>query len=239
MVASVKSFAALFKKELKSIIWITLPLTILLIVSMLFSWWAGENRRLHPANEYLNLFRIYPTISYILAVVFLYSLVIERKTKTSFQLLSLPVHTSYVILTKILAVYTIGIGFYSSTLLCGISAVSHIFSTEDENEWQLLFRKLHGIPSLISIKHLTPRFPDLIMQCGILSVSFGVSLLFKRRPVFWGILTYILCLFIIKWTSDTFIWSYFGKTGIRNFPFISGIGFMIVGLILYEKYCEV
>ena len=257
-----KPFITLYRKELKSISGLILILIALVISQQAFDFLIHflsdkyqpiqvyrDNRIVHRLIGYY-MFRFSYSMTEILAVIFTYLMIVEQKTKTHFQLLSLPVRSSKIIWAKLLTVVSVGliISFFYNLLQPGmifslylwirgesITTVSPGSITTLSVDFEYILSTLFKI--LLRKSELNGQL-RLLLFCSFIVISRAVMFTVNRYRIAIGIITFI---------GAFSLYMYFGRIIYNGFyiyqsyNFLTVISIMVLmttGIILTEKYSE-
>ena len=248
---TLRPYLALYLKELKSIAVPVMILYIIIITVFLCKLTAFIiTRKYHIlltfplsnfCNIYMDRYLVNSTI-FMLGVIFIFSLNIELKTGTKYQLLFLPLKPSHIILIKFLAIISMG------------AILSVLIVLTDYPPGQFFYRWLKGkfvidfwtggkrgqmnfwvyYDNYTLLLMIFDKFSRIVKYCGVICFSQGIMMTVKRRRVLvWAFSFYMSLIFIN--VCGVFWRSLFGI----YYSIIIGTIFLIIGHILYGKYSEV
>lgn len=260
-----KPYFTLFWKEVKSISGVTflimvallcaISLRILDILNLLSTFDEVFLEHVLTADKTLMDSFIYSTL-FMVPVLLAYSLNCERKSKTNYLLLSLPVSKFHTMLIKFIVVTILSV--ILSFLIAFFSNVKPwlptYFSASLPNIHINIFT-ISLLPYLIDNfdKHINFEtsfifnFGFIFVHTSLVCVAQSVMLAFKRYRIFVWTITYIagLSFFEYTYSSLKIVFSsvkpmfLFNRPIYMSFPFFAGFLFLITGLVLYEKYGDV
>ncbi|MBT4483220.1 MAG: hypothetical protein HOC71_06035 [Candidatus Latescibacteria bacterium] len=249
-----KPYLALYWKELKSISGLAVILFILSVAAYIYDFLT----RTFPGIQYPHLINfsghrfVFASV-FMLPVILAYSLNIERKTKTHYLGLSVPVPKYTSMLCKFLAVISVGI--------LPILALNLFEIGRDIKNIIYVWRAVKADPELITflpdksiligmfivyLKDSISYFMRIFVYCGMVCLAQGVKETVKRRRILVWIAVFVTSLSIFSVFFERVTGSptyHLANLRLSGSPayycMLAGFTFIIPGLFLYEKYSEV
>ena len=257
---SMKSFITLYRKELKSISGLVLIMVALVLIQIALDYLVHFSPKKYQFYSifiedhnisYFLRYRFYYSMTEILAVIFAYLIIIEQKTKTHFQLRSLPVRSSKIIYAKFFAVVSVGLiisifhHFIRSDMmfdLCMwmrgecITTVSPKSITTVSVDFKYILSTLFFKPHWRSELNGLLR---LMLLCSFIVISRAVMFAVSLYRTGIGILTFIGVFSLYMYLGRIIYKGFFISQSINFLTVCTIIVLMEVGIILTEKFAEI
>ena len=256
-----KTFVALYKKEMKSIRSIALIIISFIIFMFVLEFLNNilpyvfqPSLKIRDMHCYISNYRYYEyrflwASRYMLPVILLFSLIIERKTGTRYQMLSLPVHPSQVILAKFMAVVSAGIVFSffyafwitnTMFILCQWLYGGYTYIGNIRNKVPFDFNYLLYSWSRLSVwKSMSGSILHISLFCSLVCVAQAVMTAVKRYRISIWAVTFIGTLSLYIFIGRMIYGEFFLSRNYYIYPMCTALLILIVGLKLFDKYGEV
>ncbi|MBN1292107.1 MAG: ABC transporter permease [Candidatus Latescibacteria bacterium] len=257
-----KSFITLYRKELKSISGLILILVVLFFFQIVLDFLTRflsekyqyhfifiEGHAVRRHISYYLRYRFSYSSTEILAVIFAYLLIIEQKTKTNFQLCSLPVRSSKIIFAKLLAVVSVGL-IFSFLRSFHTSGTLNILYQWYNGEYTFIVDRWTKVP--IDFDYLLYRWwkNDVLetILSSLLRLSLFCSFVVIARAGTTAVNRYRTAIGILTFIGTFSLYMYFGRIIYNGFSIYRSLNLLTVatinvllfaGMKLTEKFDEV
>ena len=255
-----RHFLILYRKELKSILAVSIAIVVLIFAMYVLEFFSlylpevyqyrikidGRFKLRIRYNDYM--YHLVRASIYMMPAILAFSLNTERKTGTGYQILSLPVKPSRVMLAKLMAVVSVG---SVVAALCIFRYVNLSFYLYGWMQGYIIRDPSLGGASITNyfnyvvyrlsrVYYLIPRnFLSIFFFCSLVCFAHAVMNAIKRYRMWVWIVTFIDVFALFVFTGKMIYGEYYGGIRFGLFPSIASVVLLALSVWLTDRYSEV